>query len=238
LVQIHLLYELKKLAANINKNRLFFSIVYSMLAHTVVFLLFNLFLQLQTTIPKENKVNILEVRLTQSSLQKYQTKPILISLDIAEPAQPIISQNVAQKSQNTTTATTLDTRQAGQASEYPPVRTYHPQEKAALANHHSEIQAQLMIQQLQQMLAKRLDVIPLVFGKCVLVESEDDATNKLKCDSSALHEVIYKEQQNVAEALIALRETGRLFNGFSVEIHHEKPIVTLNFGELSGSSSN
>lgn len=112
-------------------------------------------------------------------------------------------------------------------------RTYYQQAMEAQARQRSEMQAQLMIQQLQQMLTKTLDVEPPVKGKCMLVESDGGISNRLKCDSSALYEVLYKEQKDVAGILNALRGMGRVFNGFTAEIRKDKPAITLIIEELS-----
>lgn len=107
-------------------------------------------------------------------------------------------------------------------------RAYYQRGLEAQSRQRSEFQAQLMLQQLQQLLSKQLDVEPAVSGKCVLVEAADSVNHRLKCDSSALYEVISNNQKNVVAMLVALRGMGRIFNGFSVEIHKNKPLISIN----------
>jgi hypothetical protein len=191
---------------------------FSLLAHSIVFLFFSLYLQFQPAVPNKNKAEPLNVRLVQPSPQQIQVKPSQQLLSTPAPAQFVISKVTAQTIRDIATTSAPDAE-----------RTYSQPGIEPQARQHSEIQVQLMIQQLQQMLTKRLNVIPLVSGKCVLVESNEGANNKLRCDSSALHEVLYKDQQKVAEMLITLRDMGRMLNGFSVEIRNEKPLVTMSY---------
>lgn len=101
-------------------------------------------------------------------------------------------------------------------------RAYHQQAMEAQVRQQSEQRAQLMIQQLQQLLANRLDVQPAVTGKCMLAEKDGVVSNRLVCDSPALHQLLYKDEKNVTGMLIALRGIGRMLNGFSAEIHADR----------------
>jgi len=106
-------------------------------------------------------------------------------------------------------------------------RTYYQQAMETQARQQSEQQAQIIILQLQQVLVKQLDVQPLVTGSCKLVESEGGVNSRLKCDSSALYEVISGEKQNITAMLNALRGLGQTYTGFSAEINADKPSVRL-----------
>lgn len=97
-------------------------------------------------------------------------------------------------------------------------RTYHQQSMEAQATEQSAQRAQAMIQQLQQLLSRRLDVQPAVTGKCMLAEPVPDTNGLLVCDSPALYEAINKDEKIVAAMLAALREMGSLLSGFSAEI--------------------
>jgi len=176
--------------------------------HILVLFSFGLLMQFHAIIPQERKVENLQVRLVQLLPPKVQTKP----------AKQLLSTNA-------------------RAAQQDAARTYYLQAMEAQAKQRSEMQAQLMIKQLQQMLAKRLDVEPLVTGKCILVETDSGVSTRLKCDSSALYEVIYKDLKDVAEMLIVLRGTGRMFNGFTAEIRKDKPAITLISQELSTNSN-
>lgn len=101
-------------------------------------------------------------------------------------------------------------------------QTYLQQAMEAQARQRSEQQAQLLLQQLHQMLTKLLDAQAAVSGKCVLAESGESQKNILKCDSTALHEALNRDQQNVAWMLITLRGMGSNINGFSVERSPDK----------------
>lgn len=97
-------------------------------------------------------------------------------------------------------------------------RTYHQQSMEAQASEQSAQRTQAVIQQMLQLLYRRLDVQPVVTGKCMLVEQGPDTNGMLVCDSPALYEVINKDEKAVAAMLAALREMGSLFSGFSAEI--------------------
>ncbi|MBI3481170.1 MAG: hypothetical protein HY016_12590 [Nitrosomonadales bacterium] len=97
----------------------------------------------------------------------------------------------------------------------------------------SEQQAQLMMLQLQQLLAQRLDVHPVETGRCMLAESAEGASHKMSCDSPALDEVLSKDGKMVAEMLIALRGMGHMLKGFSAELRQEKPAIMLIYDEPS-----
>jgi len=106
-------------------------------------------------------------------------------------------------------------------------RAYYQQAMEAQARQRAEFQAQLMLQQLQQLLAKLLDAEPAVSGRCVLAESGDNVNHGLKCDSSALYEVLYKEKRNIAGMLIALREMGRATTGFTVQARQNNSLISI-----------
>ena len=106
-------------------------------------------------------------------------------------------------------------------------RTYYQQAMEAQARQRSEFQAQLIIQQLHQMLEKLIGSNPIT-GKCVLIEITGRANYRFNCDNGTLFEVISNNQKDIATLLIALRETGRIFNGFAVENPKGKAIITLS----------
>ncbi len=106
-------------------------------------------------------------------------------------------------------------------------RAYYQQVQEARERQRTEFQAQIMMQNLHQMLVKILDVQPLVSGKCELVESDNVQSHRLKCDSSALYESISNDQKNVVDLLTALRGMGRNFNGFSAGEEAGKPRISL-----------
>lgn len=106
-------------------------------------------------------------------------------------------------------------------------RAYYQQALEAQARQRAEFQAQLIVQQLQQLLAKLLDAEPAVSGRCVLAESGDNVNHGLKCDSSALYEVLYKEKRNIAGMLIALREMGRATTGFTVQARQNNSLISI-----------
>lgn len=226
---------------------------FSLLMHLFVFYSISLLLLFHVQKSQVAKIEILEVRLAQpeSSQEllnsrayaqfKVAQAPIKNPLNnIARPPAPIVEQappvtgDVAgiafpgavatpfsgQIRSNNSLFQALSARQDA-------ARTYYQQAMEAQARQQSEQQAQLMMQQLQQLLARLLDVDPVVTGRCVLAESLDAVNNILKCDSSALYGELLKDEETVAEMLLALRGMGRMFNGFSAEIHAGKLSITL-----------
>lgn len=97
-------------------------------------------------------------------------------------------------------------------------RTYHQQSMEAQASEQSAQRTQAVIQQMLLLLYRRLDVQPVVTGKCMLAGQGPDTNGLLACDSPALYEVISKDEKAVAAMLAALREMGSLLSGFSAEI--------------------
>lgn len=118
------------------------------------------------------------------------------------------------------------------SSQQDAARTYYQQSMEAQARQQSEQQAQFMMMQLQQFLATRLDVRPVATGKCLLARIDGIVNNRLVCDSPALYEVLYKDEQNVAGMLLALRGMGKMLNGFSAELRAERLGILLIYGEL------
>lgn len=92
-----------------------------------------------------------------------------------------------------------------------------------------------MMHQLQQMLAKLLDVKPVLTGKCVLAETDTGLKNGLQCDSAALQKLVHNDQHSVAGMLLVLRRMGRELSGFSVANNNNQPSVTLHNEPLSAS---
>ena len=103
----------------------------------------------------------------------------------------------------------------------------HQLKKAEKTRQQSSRQTQLLALQLKQLLAKVLDVQPVATGKCLLVISDAVASGRMKCDSSALYEVISNNQKDMVKMLTELRDMGRPFNGFSSEVRKDKLIVNL-----------
>lgn len=97
-------------------------------------------------------------------------------------------------------------------------RTYHQQSMEAQASEQSAQRTHAVIQQMLQLLYRRLGVQPAVSGKCMLAGQGPDTNGRLVCDSAALHEVINEDEKAVAAMLAALREMGSLLSGFSAEI--------------------
>jgi hypothetical protein len=89
----------------------------------------------------------------------------------------------------------------------------------------------ILRKQLLQVLTKLLDVDPIVTGSCILVESETGINHRLKCNSSGLYEVLYKNQKIIAEMLIDLRQVNQSANGFSAELVNQKLIIKIDQGE-------
>ena len=101
-------------------------------------------------------------------------------------------------------------------------------EKVIQNNTHLKQKGKLLRQQLQQLLTELLNVDPIVTGSCILVEAENGVNHRLKCNSSAMYEVLYKHQQNIAESLIELRDMNIIVNGFSAELVKQKMHITIN----------
>lgn len=106
-------------------------------------------------------------------------------------------------------------------------RAHYQQLMEEQARQRNEFQAQSMTLHLQQLLAKTLDVQPLVKGRCKMVLPDNSENLRLQCDSSALYETISINEKSVLGLLIELRRLGRNYSGFSAEIQSGKPTVNL-----------
>lgn len=92
----------------------------------------------------------------------------------------------------------------------------------------SKQKRQVLTLQLKHLLAKLLDVDPIVTGSCFFIKAEENDNHRLKCDSSALYEVLYKNQRQIAAALIDLHETDLTTSGFSAELVSSKIKIKIN----------
>lgn len=247
----------QQLAAMRLHNRLTISSALSVLLHLLAGFFIGLLLQAKAITPAKPKSDILEVSFAQPARPHTRTaKPVLTATrpapfkvdqeNIQKTPQPLITVPVvAQPAPATETVQGVAFPGAiaspfpGQARNSNPfsiqargaqqeaARAYYQQAMEAQARQRAEFQAQLMLQQLQQLLANLLDAEPAVSGRCVLAESGDNANYGLKCDSSALYEVLYKEKRNIAGMLIALRGMGRAISGFTIESSKNNSIISI-----------
>lgn len=101
----------------------------------------------------------------------------------------------------------------------------------AQAMQQSEQHAQHIMVQLHQLLSRLLDVHPVATGTCALAGTDRAVVKHLVCVSPALNEALSKDEKTVAGMLAALRETGKMLNGFSVEMRADKPEIMLTYKE-------
>jgi hypothetical protein len=116
-------------------------------------------------------------------------------------------------------------------------REQHPQQDAmrayqehivtVQARQQAEQQAQLIIQQLHQLLAKQLHVEPRVTGICKLIEYDTGRSQTLSCEPSTLYDLLHKDQYSITAMLLTLRGMGQGFSGFSVERNVDKLQIKL-----------
>jgi hypothetical protein len=250
-------YQLK---AWLQNKRLPISTALSLLSHLLIFFSINIYLQFHPTIPKEKKVEQLEVRFAQPVPPKPQPAPEKKLLTTTTPAPfkvaqvpveklPVIAPTpLAPVVEQVPPATEVITGVAlpgaiptpfpGQSRAINPftnprsaqqdaAQTYYQQAMEVQARERNEYQARVIEMQLQQTLAKVLDVDPLVSGKCVLAEPSNGESDSFKCSSGALYETISNNQRNIAGMLNALRGLGHSYNGFSAEKAGQKVNISL-----------
>lgn len=107
-------------------------------------------------------------------------------------------------------------------------RNYYQQAMEAQARQQTGNQSRLIMQQLQQLLTRVLNVNPTVEGTCNITETSVGKNAQLACDSPALYEVIAKTQMDIVGMLEALRNMGTRINGFTAEIQADKLHIQLN----------
>lgn len=239
-------------------NGLTLSAGLSVLLHLLVFFSFSVLLQINVSKPDKTRPEGLQVSFAQAAHPQPPTKhskQILTTTSLApfavdqanskKPPQALTTVPViAQSSPATETVEgvafpgAISSPFPGQARNSTPfsiqargaqqeaARAYYQQALEAQARQRTEFQSRQLLQQLHQLLAKALDAEPGVSGNCTLIEN-----NRLKCDSSALYEVLSKDQKNIAGMLSALRGMGRMINGFAVERRLEKPGIIFTFKE-------
>jgi hypothetical protein len=247
----------QQLAAMLLNNRLTLSSALSVLLHLLAVFFVSLLLQTKAITPAKPKPDTLEVSFAQAARPHTRTpKPILTTTRPApfkvaqannkQPPHPLTPVPVvAQPAPATETIEgvafpgAIATPFPGQARTGNPfamqargaqqeaARAYYQQAMETQARQRADFQAQLMLQQLQQLLAKRLDAEPTASGKCMFVEADDHVNHRLKCDSSALYEVLHDEQKNIAGMLIALRGLGRAITGFTIESRNNNSIISI-----------
>lgn len=221
--------------------------VTSLLVHVLVIFSFGLWLHFQPAKPKERNAYNLEVKLAQPLPIKTQPKPSQKLLTTPTPAQIKIAQipnknlleNVRQPTTEVTgiafpSAVAIPSQGQSHASlfrsrssQQDATRTYYQQTMESQARQQSEQQAQLIIMQLQKLLAERLDIQPAVTGKCMLAEVDGGDRYRLFCESPAMYEVLSRDEKNVMEMLLTLRGMGRMFKGFSSAIHADRLEIIL-----------
>lgn len=240
----------EKLRLKWSDHGLSLSMAFSLLVHLLVLILLSLLLQHHTTVTQKGRgATTLEVRFAQLVPIK-QTHPSKKMLTVPAPAPFKIAQASAQDPVLPPSARVVDQPNTSQVAGIafpgaattpwpgnnrpmsslfnirPPQldaeRIYYQQAMEAQARQQTEQQAQLMIQRLQQLLVRLLNVNPVVQGKCMLAETDGVIDNRLGCDSSALHELLHKDEMNVIAMLIATRNMGKMLIGFAAEHRAEE----------------
>jgi hypothetical protein len=237
--------------------RLPLSMAFSLLLHLLVIFLIGLFLQPPTPVLKQIETLEVRLSPTISPKARHQEKlavltskaPVPFKIEqadkkIQETPSPISNAEIEPPSPPSNEIRGIAMPGAialpwqGQTNSinspfHPPpsqqnvARIYYQRAMEAQTKLQSEQQAQLIIQQLHQLLAKKLAVDPVATGKCIFAENDDGTNLRLSCGTSALYEVLYKEQNTIASMFIALRRLGHEFSGFSAETISDKLQIKL-----------
>ena len=248
---------MKKLILELPKYRLTLSTTISVLLHLFVFFSLSYLLQLHIKTPANTPVDILEVRFSplqkivaQPKIEKrVLTRDVNPQFKITQPDAKKIVEHVQQPPVPVTEAATPPTQgialpgaiampwqlpSRSSNSAFPPTspqqnaeRNYYQQAMEAQARQRNEYQARLIMQQLQQLLARVLDVKPAVEGTCNIGDIAAGTNPQLECDPPALYEVIAKTQMDVIGMMLVLRGMGKMINGFSAEYQKERLQILL-----------
>ena len=250
--------ESEKLILELPKYRLTLSTSISVLLHLFVFFSLSYLLRLHINTPAIAPVDVLEVRfspLQQNVAQPKVEKRVLTrdvnpQFKITQPDAKKIVEHVPQPPVPVTEAVTPPTQgialpgaiampwqlpgRSNNSAFHPPPsqqnaeRTYYQQAMEAQARQRNEYQARLIMQQLQQLLARVLDVKPAVEGTCNIGEVTAGTNPQLECDSPALYEVIAKTQMDVIGMMLVLRGIGTNITGFTAEVQANSLRILLN----------
>lgn len=204
----------------------------SLLAHLLVFFSPEFFIDEKISVAKIGKAGILEVRINWplTKHEKLLTTTTPAAFKITQPKIKKNQDSVPHSSPSVVTGVKFpgaaSTRWPGQISSLfgtgasRSAQTYYQQTMEAQARQQSEQRAQIIMQQLQQMLGTRLNIYPAVTGKCVLAET-GVANNHLVCDSQAMSDLLRTDENRVVGMLLALRGMGKTLNGFSAKTRAE-----------------
>ena len=107
-------------------------------------------------------------------------------------------------------------------------RIYHQQAMEAQARQRNEYQSRLIMQQLQQVLTRTLDVKPSVEGSCNISNVAAGLNPQLECDSPALFVAVANIQTDIIGMTLALRDMGTNVTGFTVEIQENSLRILIN----------
>ena len=197
----------------------------SLLVHLLVLFFISVSLYPHATVTDRNRgATTLEVRLVQSLPTKKQTKSSKKFLTARAPAPYKITQPSARNSSGLAVDQPHTSQVDGigfpgavvtpwpghnrsinpffrtRSPQLDAERIYYQQAMEAQAKQKVEQQAQFMVQTLQQLLIKLLNVHPVVTGQCVQVGTKEAVNNHLVCDYEALSELLRKDEQSVHHA--------------------------------------
>ena len=107
------------------------------------------------------------------------------------------------------------------------MRAYREQALQMQAQQQAAQQSQLLTLRLQQLLASKLEAGALPPGICTLLEPATNGNHGLACNNNALYAAVANEQREIASLLMALRDQGSVYKGFSAERIADKLSVRL-----------
>ena len=229
-----------------------------MILHLFVIFIFSYLLQLHIKVPATAPVDVLQVRFSplQQTVARPKVEKRALTRDvnpqfkITPPDTKKLADNIPQPPAPVTEAPAppmqgialpgaiakpwqLPGRSSNSAFRPPSTqqnaeRIYHQQAMEAQARQRNEYQTRLIMQQLQQVLTRTLDVKPAVEGICNIAVVAAGTSPQLECDSPALFDAIAKVQINIIGMTLALRDMGTYFTGFTASIHENSLRILLN----------
>jgi len=235
-----------RLRFNQPARRLTFSVTLSMLLHLLVFFTLQIYMHSQKPVTQAAAIS-LNVRLM--NLPHTHAAPVKKLLTINTPAPVKVQQAVDPKIPNNIQP------QAGNISgialpgavaspfsglkaesnaffaerhaQQDAMRAYREHVMQMQAQQQAAQQSQFLTMRLQQLLAAKLEAGALPPGICTLLEPTTNNNHGLACNNNALYAAVANEQREIASLLMALRDQGSVYKGFSAERIADKLSVRL-----------
>jgi hypothetical protein len=235
-----------RLRFNQPARRLSFSVTLSMLLHLLVLFIFQLYLHSQKPLNQPAAMPLSVRLMNLPHTQVIPVKKLLAqnkhaTFKVPQTAAPTMPGDTQQQSESiggialpgAVASPFSGLKAEGNAffaerhAQQDAMRAYREQALQMQAQQQAAQQSQLLTLRLQQLLASKLEAGALPPGICTLVEPATNGNHGLACNNNALYTAVANEQREIASLLMALRDQGSVYKGFSAERIADKLSIRL-----------